>query len=81
MNTSKITDPRYVPGVSEHDDDMTDAEWREVMGPISLDPEPWRDRLSPRGTRYESDPVPRIMWTDVVFAPRPGYSQNREDYA
>lgn len=28
----KSADPRYVPGVSEHDDDMTDAEWVEAMG-------------------------------------------------
>jgi len=29
----KLADPRYVPGVSEHDDEMTDAQWRESMGP------------------------------------------------
>lgn len=30
----KKNDPRYVPGVSEHDDDMTDEEWFWAMGPI-----------------------------------------------
>lgn len=29
---SKLADSRYVPGVSEHDDDMTDAEWASAMG-------------------------------------------------
>lgn len=28
----KLSDPRYTPGVSEHDDDMTDAEWMSAMG-------------------------------------------------
>ena len=27
----KNADPRYVPGVSEVDDDMTDEEWREAL--------------------------------------------------
>lgn len=29
---SKIADPRYVPGISEFEDDMCDAEWRGTMG-------------------------------------------------
>lgn len=29
---NKLGDPRYVPGVSQHDDDMTDAQWGEAMG-------------------------------------------------
>lgn len=29
---SKIADPRYVPGISEFEDDMCDAEWRDTMG-------------------------------------------------
>lgn len=35
----KEDDPRYVPGVSEHDDDMTDEEWYEAMGPASEEPQ------------------------------------------
>lgn len=31
--STKTTDPRYVPGVSAHDDDMTDEEWLHTMGP------------------------------------------------
>lgn len=31
--TRKEDDPRYVPGVSEWDDDSTDREWFEAMGP------------------------------------------------
>lgn len=30
---SKTDDPRYVPGISEFDDDATDEEWFEAMGP------------------------------------------------
>lgn len=29
---SKIADPRYIPGISEFDDDMTDSEWWEEHG-------------------------------------------------
>ncbi|USH44457.1 hypothetical protein SEA_CASSITA_126 [Microbacterium phage Cassita] len=29
---AKNHDPRYIPGVSEMDDDMTDAEWVEAYG-------------------------------------------------
>lgn len=36
----KSGDPRYVPDVSEHDDDMTDAEWFWAMGPV---PQDWQD--------------------------------------
>src|SRR5690606_32679299 len=36
----KKNDPRYVPGVSGHDDDMTDEEWFWAMGPI---PQDWQN--------------------------------------
>ena len=32
---TKANDPRYLPGVSEHDDDMTDSEWFESYGTYS----------------------------------------------
>lgn len=32
MRHSKLADPRYIPGVSEYDDDMTDDQWFEAMG-------------------------------------------------
>jgi len=38
---SKTSDPRYIPGVSEHDDDMTDEEWFEAMGPVPEGPIPF----------------------------------------
>lgn len=31
----KLSDPRYTPGVSENDDDMTDEEWVATMGPAT----------------------------------------------
>jgi hypothetical protein len=31
-DSAKEADPRYVPGASESDDDMTDAEWAEAYG-------------------------------------------------
>lgn len=31
-NPRKTTDPRYVRGASQHDDDMTDAEWATAYG-------------------------------------------------
>lgn len=34
---TKKNDPRYVPGASEHDDDMTDEEWLWAMGPVPQD--------------------------------------------
>ena len=40
-----------------------------------LDPEPY---VAPRGTRWSSDGGPEGRYR---FAPRPGYSQNKEDYA
>lgn len=33
ITTRKTDDPRYVPGVSEFDDDATDQEWFEAVGP------------------------------------------------
>lgn len=29
---SKLADPRYVPGISEFEEDMCDAEWWDAMG-------------------------------------------------
>lgn len=34
---SKIADQRYVPGISEFEEDMCDAEWRDAMG-LPMDP-------------------------------------------
>lgn len=31
--TRKTDDPRYIPGISEFDDDSTDQEWFDAMGP------------------------------------------------
>lgn len=49
-NPIKEADPRYVPGISENDDDMTNAEWVEAMGPVPdeyltdfADPDPMSD--------------------------------------
>jgi hypothetical protein len=46
---------------------------------VTKDPLPWRDNLSPRGTRYAENPDPRIPWTDVVWAPRPEFEEEAED--
>lgn len=40
---SKESDPRYVPGVSEWDDDSTDQEWFEAMGPAPTPDAPDED--------------------------------------
>ena len=32
----KMDDPRYIAGISEYEDDMTDEEWFETMGPSPL---------------------------------------------
>lgn len=38
----KVSDPRYVEGISENDDEMTDQEWAETMDPI---PESFDDEI------------------------------------
>lgn len=35
---SKLADPRYVPGLSGNDDEMTDAEWYAAMGEPAAPP-------------------------------------------
>jgi len=73
----KRCDPRYTPGISQHDDDMTDAEWFQAMGPrpaINHDPQPWRNGLGHRfadgGYRgYDSDGRFRRY-----LAPRPEFA-------
>lgn len=44
--THKENDPRYLPGVSEWDDDATDEEWFEAMGPAP-DPDASDEDLGP----------------------------------
>lgn len=41
--TAKEADPRYVSGVSDVDDDMTDQEWFEAMGPAPAENAPDED--------------------------------------
>ncbi len=54
MKTIKEQDERYLPGVSEVDDDMTDAEWIEAYG----QPEPLGTFASKQDseTRYAATP-------------------------
>ena len=44
--TRKTDDPRYLPGVSEWDDDCTDQEWFDAMGPAP-DPDASDEDLGP----------------------------------
>lgn len=44
--------------------------------PVHLDPEPW---VSEAGNRYPVDQ--HRAFGVATFSPRPGYSQNKEDYA
>lgn len=58
-----------------------DGRPRSLPAPLALDPMPWsvgdpRDGRALRSATEETGPV---EWCD--FDPRPGYSQNREDYA
>ncbi|MDL5351147.1 hypothetical protein [Microbacterium sp. zg-YB36] len=51
----------------------TDEPEAEPAEALPLDPEPW---ASLDGWRWDRNPI-----GDNYFAPRPGYSQNKEDYA
>lgn len=42
----KTDDPRYIPGVSEWDDDCIDQEWFDAMGPAP-DPDASDEELGP----------------------------------
>lgn len=46
--------------------------------PVRLDPEPW---TSHHGRHDEPDPAGWDFDVKFTFQPRPGYSQNKEDYA
>jgi hypothetical protein len=47
--TSKVNDARYLAGISEIDDDMSDGEWREAYGPSPVErPEPSKFGATPR---------------------------------
>lgn len=48
--TIKESDPRYIAGVSEVDDDMSDEEWVEAMGPAPEPTERWHIVLTDYGS-------------------------------
>lgn len=61
--------------------DVAAAIARENHAPLPLDPMPWSvgDPRDGRAFRSATEATQPVEWCD--FDPRPGYSQNREDYA
>lgn len=61
--TTKNEDPRYVPGVSEHDDDMTDAEWNEAMGepPSDSTPDPYPEHTKLQTLAEQSQAIGEFL--------------------
>lgn len=57
MITAKTDDPRYIEGVSDMDDDMTDEEWFEAMGPSpEMTREEWVASLDEKPTKHNIQP-------------------------
>lgn len=81
MITAKTDDPRYIEGVSDMDDDMTDEEWFEAMGPApEVTRDEWTASLDEKATKHniqsssfpEDDPDYTVEGTveyTVVFIP------------
>lgn len=70
-------------GWTHHPDDVDHAlavfeRWVRVLGKLPLDPTPWVMDDHPMGWRAAHQYVEDEHYN--LFAPRDGYSQNREDY-
>lgn len=64
----KEADPRYIPRVSPHDDDMTDQDWNVAYGPVEIegiDINVWNSNV------YGSGPARGVVIT--------GYAMSRDE--